>query len=113
MRRNLLLLFAGLTLGVIAAWFFLRHRPQPAPASDLVPLAPAPAVAPVTLPPPVPVQETVIQDGKTIDFSSGQPSVQDTPADRAALEKAKREMDEAAKDVTFAPTKPAATEAKR
>lgn len=111
MRRNLTLLFAGLALGMIAAWFFLRHRPQPAP--ELVPLAPAPAVAPVALPPPVPVKETVIQDGKTIDFSSGQPRVQDTPADRAALERAKREMDEAAKDVTFAPAKPASPEPKR
>lgn len=47
-----------------------------------------------------------IEDGKTIDFSSGKPVVKDDAADRAALEKAKREMDEAAANVTFAPTKP-------
>lgn len=54
------------------------------------------------IPPPV----VPIQDGKTIDFSGGQAEVRDDAADRAAMEKAKREMDEATADITFAPTKP-------
>lgn len=100
MRRNLLPLLLGLALGLLAARFFLGQRTPSAPVT------PAPASA------TPPVAETAIQDGKTIDFSSGQPRVQDTPEDRAALEKAKREMDEAAKDVIFAPTKTAPTETK-
>jgi hypothetical protein len=50
-----------------------------------------------------------IQDGKTIDFSNGSPAVKDGPADRAAMDKAVREMDEASKDVTF----PAETQQKK
>lgn len=48
-----------------------------------------------------------IQDGKTLDFSSGRAVMKDTPEDRAALDKALKEMDEATKDVTFPATKPA------
>jgi hypothetical protein len=40
-------------------------------------------------------------DGKTIDFSSGQPVVKDSPEDQAAIQAALKDMDEAAKDVTF------------
>jgi hypothetical protein len=49
-------------------------------------------------------------DGQAIDFSSGRPVVKDTPADRAAVARAVKEMDEAAKDVTFQPTKPTVAE---
>ena len=42
-------------------------------------------------------------DGKTIDFSSGQPVVKDSAEDRAAMDKAAKEMAEAVKDVTFGP----------
>jgi len=44
-----------------------------------------------------------IQDGKTIDFSSGKPVVKDSAAEKAVIEKAEQEMTDAAKDVTFAP----------
>ena len=44
-----------------------------------------------------------IEDGKTIDFSSGRPAVHDGPAERAAMDAAVKRMDEAAKDVTFPP----------
>jgi len=54
--------------------------------------------------PPPPLVK--IEDGRTIDFSSGQPVVSDEAADRAALAKAQREIDEAVADVKFAPTKP-------
>jgi len=52
-----------------------------------------------------------IRDGMTIDFSSGRAEVRDEAADRAAIEKAKREMDEATAGITFAPTKPKETDA--
>ncbi len=42
-------------------------------------------------------------DGQTLDFSSGRPVVKDSAEDRAAIAKAKREMDEAVKGVTFGP----------
>ena len=56
-----------------------------------------------------PKPEVAIQDGKTLDFSSGKPVVKDTAKEKAAIEKAVREMDEAAKGVTFGspPAKPA------
>ncbi len=40
-------------------------------------------------------------DGQTLNFSSGQPVVQDTPADRAVLEADVREMRENASQVVF------------
>lgn len=40
-------------------------------------------------------------EGKTIDFSSGQPVVKDTPEDRAAIKAALKEINEAVKNVTF------------
>jgi hypothetical protein len=42
-----------------------------------------------------------IQDGKTIDFSSGKPVVRDSAADKAAMDAAVKEIDAASKDVTF------------
>ena len=53
-----------------------------------------------------------IEDGKTIDFSSGKPVVKDSTQDKAAIDKAVKEMDDAAKDVTFGPL-PAAAETKK
>src|SRR5581483_4994517 len=55
--------------------------------------------APPTMPRPKP--EVPIQDGKTIDFSTGAPVIKDNPADQAALERSLREMDAAAGTVTF------------
>jgi hypothetical protein len=51
----------------------------------------APAAAPLV----------AIQDGKTIDFSGGTPVIRDGAADRAAIDAAVKEMDAAAKDVSF------------
>lgn len=53
--------------------------------------------------------EIVIQDGTTIDFSSGKPVIKDTAKEKASIEKAVKEMEEAAQGVTFtSPTPPAA-----
>ena len=77
MKRPLAWLLITLFAGV-AVWFgWKRFRPAPAPV------------------------DLTQHDGQTIDFSSGKPVVKDGPEDRAAVEKATREMTEAAKDVTF------------
>ena len=56
-----------------------------------------------------PHPEVAIQDGKTIDFSSGKPVVKDSAKEKAAIEKAVKEKEEAAKGVTFtSPTAPPA-----
>ncbi len=56
-----------------------------------------PARAPAVVP---------IEDGKTIDFSSGRPVIKDDPANKATLDAALKEMDEASKGVTFPATAP-------
>jgi len=57
-----------------------------------------------------PHPEVAIQDGKTIDFSSGKPVVKDSAKEKAAIDKAVKEMEAAAKDVIFSsPTAPPAT----
>lgn len=48
-----------------------------------------------------PTEPVSLQDGKTIDFSSGRPVVSDGAADKAALDAAVKEIDAASKDVTF------------
>ena len=107
MKRRALLFALGLLAGLLGSYIYLRHRAtvpapiQPAPAPAITPEAPPPSDQ-VSAPAEVPIQE-----GKTIDFSSGKPEIRATDEDRIAIERAKREMDEATKDVTFAPTKPA------
>jgi len=89
MKRAITWLVIFLLLGG-AAWLGLRKNPS----------------SPVATRPAEPVDLTK-HDGETIDFSSGRPVVKDSSADRAAIEQAKREMDEAVKGVTFGPpTKP-------
>jgi hypothetical protein len=55
-----------------------------------------------------PAQPVPIQDGKTIDFSGGSPVVKDDAANRAKMDAALREIDAAAKTVTF-PAEPTPT----
>lgn len=80
-RLRWLLLLIAISAGVLIGWWWQHSKSAPA-----------------TVP---------IVEGKTIDFSTGQPVVRDEAADRAAIEKAKAEMDEATADIKFAPTKPA------
>jgi cytoskeletal protein RodZ len=51
-----------------------------------------------------PKPSVAIQDGKTIDFSSGVPLIKDDAKQKAALEKSLKEMDAATANVTFPPT---------
>jgi hypothetical protein len=78
-RRRLIAALLGAGVTAAALWFYAA---QPRHAR------PAPAVVPIV-------------DGKTIDFSSGTPTVRDSPADQAVIDAAVKEMDEATKSVTF------------
>ena len=94
-----------LVLALVVMWFCLRGLKRqtaagPGPAGSRAAPA-APAAEPIDL---------TKHDGAAIDFSGGRPVVKDTPADRAAVAQAVKEMDEATKDVTFQPPKPAGPE---
>jgi hypothetical protein len=94
----LVVLFALMAIGTL--WYVIDRRAKnraERPAAT-GPAAPLPSAGPVALGTP----ET---ERKTIDFSSGQPVVKDSPEDKAALEAAVRDIDAAAKDVTFEPAK--------
>lgn len=105
MRRSneivvLLVLFVGVVAFVL--WYVADRRAE---------MRAAPATAPKSIGPvaaePAPVQLGGPNEGKTIDFSSGQPVVTDSPEDRAALEAALKDIAEATRDVTF-PAEPKA-----
>lgn len=81
--RRVLSILVSAIVTAAALWFYAS---QPA----RMPAAAAHGVVP-------------IQDGKTIDFSDGTPRVKDGAADKAAMDAAVREMDAAAKDVSFPP----------
>ncbi len=125
---RLVLVVGAIALGAALSYFW-SHSKTPAATQPVSapltaqPIAPAPtptvvAPAPVTPKPaspqvaaaPAPTPNNVaIQDGKTIDFSSGKPVVKDDAQEKAIISKAEKEMDEAAKDVSFGPSpKPAA-----
>jgi hypothetical protein len=125
MARRILLLIAA-TLVVVGVWLMTR-RPlsrrvpaplpiaqQPGASTPLAPAAPTPARV---APPPPTLTAVPIQDGKTIDFSSGQAVVKDDVKEKAALDRAVAEIDAATANVTFdakptAPAAPATTLAK-
>jgi len=98
MNRRRALLCSGLLLLVLAmtVCFFSARRHAAGLSAPGGPRSSGPAKAP-------PVVDLNRHDGQTIDFSSGRPVAKDTPADKAALDQAVKEMEEAAKDVTFAP----------
>lgn len=93
----LLVLLVGVMAFVL--WYVRERRAErrakPAAEKFVGPVAnPAPAPTPA----PVDLEK---HDAKTIDFSSGQPVVKDTPADRAALEQGLKDIEEATRNVTF------------
>ncbi|HYP16687.1 MAG TPA: hypothetical protein VEQ65_05705 [Opitutus sp.] len=83
MKRPLILLAVMILLVVAATWWLQRLR------------------NPASRPPPV-----TIQDRKTIDFSSGKPVVKDNPAERALIDAAMKDIQDAAKNIHFAPLVP-------
>jgi hypothetical protein len=60
-------------------------------------------------PPAAAAKEVPIQDGKTLDFSSGKAVVKDSAAEKAAIDRSVAQMDAAAADVTFVPKSTATT----
>lgn len=103
----LLVLFVVMVAGT--TWYVVDRRAKNRRAAT--PSAQAPASVPGPLierTPPEPVAlGTPETERKTIDFSSGQAVIRDTPADQAALEAAVRDIAAATKDVTFEAEKPA------
>jgi hypothetical protein len=59
-------------------------------------------------PPPPPASRPVVEirDRATIDFSSGQPVVHDDAAEKAIIDAALNEINEAARNITFEPLPP-------
>ncbi len=83
MKTRFIGLLIAAALVALGLWSISRRNARRAPA-------PKPAVA--------------IQDGKTIDFSSGQAVVKDDAREKKAIANGVAAMDEATKNVTFPPT---------
>ncbi|HEY5229223.1 MAG TPA: hypothetical protein VIJ19_11825 [Opitutaceae bacterium] len=94
--RRVISSLIGAAVTIAAIWAY-AHRAPVAPA--------APAALVATKPAPV----TPIVDNATIDFSSGKPTMTSSAADKAAIDAAVKQIDEATKSVTF----PADTPAKK
>ncbi len=137
-RRALWAFVAVATLALAAAYWWRNQPPVPTAAHPApIVVSPRPA-APVVAPPPAaasaanttaaqlaatlpvvleaapPVKkaklEVAIQDGKTIDFSSGVAVVKDDAKQKAVIDKAVAEMESALRSVTFAPAAPKTAE---
>lgn len=97
MKVRALLFLIAVALVMLGVWL-TSHRPMHRAA---------PAVRHTEVP---------IQEGKTIDFSSGQAVVKDDPAQKAAIERGVTNINAAAGNVTFGPKPapdPAPTPAKK
>jgi len=91
-----MVIFAAISIYVL--WYVGQRRAEnrakamdPAARRDIGPYRPSAA----------PEVDLTKNAGKTIDFSSGQPVVKESPSDRAALEQGLREIKEATQNVTF------------
>jgi len=111
-RSKEIIVLLALLVGamVFVLWYVIDRRAKnralpPVASRTLAPEPPAAPAAPQPDPGPVPLGGP--NERKTIDFSSGQPVVKDTPEDRAALEAGLKDIAEATKDVTFEAAKPA------
>jgi hypothetical protein len=88
--------FFVLAVVVVAAAFAWLFATRHSLAGDASPLSARTDKA-------APSPEVAIQDGKTIDFSTGKPVVKNSADEKAIIDAAVKEMDAAAKDVSFAP----------
>lgn len=91
-----MVIFAAISIYVL--WYVGQRRAEnrarekdPAARRDLGPYRPS----------ATPEVDLTQNAGKTIDFSSGQPVVKESAADRAALEQGLRDIKEATQNVTF------------
>lgn len=95
----IIVLLAAVGLAAVSWW---RNRAASTPtAAAESPTGSRPSA------PAKPKPEVAIEDGKTIDFSSGVPVVKDSAKEKAALDRAVKEMADATKNVTFGPRPPA------
>ena len=100
-------LFVLLALLVGAIGFVLWYVADRRARQSAAPATPPKAVGPVageTPPAGEPVDLTKV-DGQTVDFSSGRPVVKKGGEDEAAIAAAKKDMDAALAEVSFAPAK--------
>ncbi len=111
MKKPLIALTLMVVL-VALALIFSGRKPETAPApadnSTSTHALPSPAAANLTVITPTSAssaQKTTvaIQDGKTLDFSSGKPVLKDSAEEKAIIEQSVKEMNEAAAGVTFGP----------
>lgn len=115
MKRRALWFFIAFALLALAAAYWWPNQAPPVTAPGAAATIAPPAVAvPAATPTAAaaastaakakqPKPEVAIQDGKTIDFSSGVAVVKDDAKQKAAIDKSVKEMESAAKDVTFGP----------
>lgn len=102
MRRSKeIIILLALLVGAVTfvLWFVAQRRAElRAEPSAARPRERGPA-APAKQPPPY--VDLKAHDAKTIDFSTGQPVVKDSPEDRAALQAGIKDIEEATKDIVF------------
>lgn len=87
--KKILLWIVALIVAIAAGFWFLQPRPQPV----------------------APTEEVPIEDAVTIDFSSGKPVVKDGAAEKALIDAAVKDINDAAKNIKFAPLVPPKVEA--
>lgn len=100
-RSKEIVVLLALLVGAVAfvLWFVAQRRAElRAEPSAHLPRERGP-VAPAKQPPPY--VDLKAHDAKTIDFSTGQPVVKDSPEDRAALQAGIKDIEEATKDIVF------------
>jgi hypothetical protein len=94
--RGYLVVLLLIALAIAGLYYFPAAKPSASAARDSTLAQPLPGKS---------KREVAIEDGKTIDFSSGAPIVKDDQKQKAAIEKSLKEMDAAARGVTFGPPK--------
>ncbi|HEX2861976.1 MAG TPA: hypothetical protein VHN79_10065 [Lacunisphaera sp.] len=102
MRRSKeIIVLLALLVGAMAfvLWYVIDRRAK----NHALQSAATPRPNPVVAAPPVDLTQA---ERKTVDFSTGRPVVTDSAEDQAAIDAALKEMAEATKGVTFAPSPP-------
>lgn len=112
MKKPFLWLALALAAFAIGIAIKLRRPEKPPPiATKPAPFRPPPSASPFAPPPnqgvaPKPKPFVAIENGKTLDFSSGAPILKDTAQEKAIIDKSVKDMEDALKDVSFGPPPP-------